>query len=178
MWLAGCSQTHSRKLKISGLRKLWNLYHWRLPWAFKGKMFWAPTLNMILYEWKKNTNAGTLKGVERPSPSSTPEVVAEQLAWGHPRKPFPHEVRCSCQYGPRWQVNSSNFYSWELLLQGHLASLGTILQVGQLSLCLVAWAFPWAFLVVLPLLFLSLTLSSRPWLIRGQHRLPCHVIQV
>lgn len=41
-----------------------------------------------------STDAGPLKEEERPSPSDL-EAVAEQLAWGHPRKPFPQEVRQS-----------------------------------------------------------------------------------
>lgn len=42
-------------------------------------------LIMALCEWKKSMDAETLNGAERPSPSDL-EVVAEQLAWGHPQE--------------------------------------------------------------------------------------------
>lgn len=96
-------------------------------------------------------NAGTLKGAERPSPCNL-EVVAEQLAWGHPRKPFPQGSEMILGIRPKMAGQPTQLHSLELVLQGHLESSGTILQVSQLSLCLAA--IPWAFLVILP--FLSL----------------------
>lgn len=54
---------------------------------------------MVPYEWKKNTDAGVLKGAERPS-SSDLDIAAEQLTWGHARKSFPWEVRQTWAHGP------------------------------------------------------------------------------
>lgn len=79
------------------------LFHRCRQWASLGlrekEDIWAPKLKMVPYEWKKNTDAGVLKGAERPS-SSDLDIAAEQLTWGHARKSFPWEVRQTWAHGP------------------------------------------------------------------------------
>ena len=119
VWLSGCSQTLSRKLKDSGLRKLYILHCWR-QWALldlqEEEDIWASMLKMVLCEWKRSTNAGALKGTERPSPSDL-DVAAEQLTWDHPQASnFPRKLDNLGHVARRWRVNSANFYSWGLVL--------------------------------------------------------------